>query len=93
MLAGPTADPAAVAANAGANIAQAFVDVATAGLAGKATFVSRGGTPGTTTAEHAIWADVNTAGLTPAGVTLCAVSRRPRWRLDPDRAWRCPRER
>jgi tungstate transport system substrate-binding protein len=74
VLAGPTADPAAVAANAGANIAQAFVDVATAGLAGKATFVSRGGTPGTTTAEHAIWADVNTAGLTPAGVTLCAVS-------------------
>jgi tungstate transport system substrate-binding protein len=74
VLAGPAADPAGVAANASANIAQAFVDVATAGLTGKATFVSRGGTPGTTTAEHAIWGDVNAAGLTPAGVTLCAVS-------------------
>ena len=73
VLAGPTGDPAGVAANAGNNIAQAFVDVATAGVAGKATFVSRGGTPGTTTEEHSIWADVNSAGLTPTGVTLCAV--------------------
>ena len=73
VLAGPTGDPAGVAANGANNIAQAFVDVATAGVAGKATFVSRGGTAGTTTEEHAIWADVNTAGLTPTGVTLCAV--------------------
>jgi tungstate transport system substrate-binding protein len=74
VLAGPTGDPAGVAANGANNIAQAFVDVATAGVAGKATFVSRGGTPGTTTEEHAIWADVNAAGLLPAGVTLCTVS-------------------
>ncbi len=73
VLAGPTGDPAAVAANGANNIAQAFVDVATAGLASKATFVSRGGTAGTTTEEHAIWQDVNTAGLLPAGVTLCTV--------------------
>jgi tungstate transport system substrate-binding protein len=73
VLAGPTGDPAGVAANGANNIAQAFVDVATAGVAGKATFVSRGGTPGTTTEEHAIWADVSSAGLTPSGVTLCAV--------------------
>ncbi len=73
VLAGPTGDPGGVAANGAKNIAQAFVDVATAGVAGKATFVSRGGTPGTTTEEHAIWADVNSAGLTPTGVTLCAV--------------------
>jgi tungstate transport system substrate-binding protein len=73
VLAGPTGDPAGVATNGSNDIAQAFVDVATAGLAGKATFVSRGGTPGTTTEEHAIWADVNAAGLTPAGFRLCAV--------------------
>jgi len=73
VFAGPTGDPAGVAANGANNIAQAFIDVATAGVAGKATFVSRGGSPGTTTEEHAIWADVNAAGLTPSGVTLCAV--------------------
>jgi tungstate transport system substrate-binding protein len=73
VLSGPTGDPAGVAANAPNNAAQAFVDVASAGLTGKATFVSRGGTAGTTTAEHAIWADANSAGLIPAGVTLCAV--------------------
>jgi tungstate transport system substrate-binding protein len=51
VLAGPTGDPAGVAANGANNIAQAFTDVATAGLAAtpKATFVSRGGTAGTTT--------------------------------------------
>jgi tungstate transport system substrate-binding protein len=73
VLGGPTSDPAGVATNGANNIAQAFADVATAGVAGKATFVSRGGTAGTTTEEHAIWADVNSAGLLPAGVTLCAV--------------------
>jgi tungstate transport system substrate-binding protein len=75
VLAGPTGDPAGVAANGANNIAQAFADVAAAGVAtaSKATFVSRGGTAGTTTEEHAIWADVNAAGLLPAGVTLCAV--------------------
>ena len=73
MLAGPTGDPAGVAANGASNAPQAFADVAAAGLAGKATFVSRGGTAGTTTEEHAIWADANAAGLLPAGVTLCTV--------------------
>jgi tungstate transport system substrate-binding protein len=74
VFAGPTGDPAGVAANASANIAQAFIDVANAGVKGKATFVSRGLTPGTTTEEHKIWASIETSGLTPAGVQLCTVT-------------------
>jgi ABC-type tungstate transport system permease subunit len=74
VLAGATADPAGVAANAGNNIAKAFADVAAAGISGKATFVSRGGTPGTTVSEHAIWALVSSSGLSPAGLLLCTVS-------------------
>ena len=54
VLAGNQGDPAGVAANAGTNIAQAFADVARAGINGggtpKSMFVSRGGTPGTTVA-------------------------------------------
>jgi ABC-type tungstate transport system permease subunit len=76
VLAGFTADPAGAAPDAH-NIAKAFADVATAGVAGHATFVSRGGTTtasGTTVEEHAIWQLVNDAGLTPAGVTLCTVT-------------------
>ncbi len=76
ILAGPTGDPAGAAADAH-NIAKAFADIAAAGVAGHATFISRGGTTtasGTTIEEHALWALVNGAGLTPAGVTLCTVS-------------------
>ena len=58
-------DPAGVAANASTNIAQAFADVASAGMNSKATFVSRGGTPGTTVAEHGIWQLVQVPGLPP----------------------------
>jgi ABC-type tungstate transport system permease subunit len=74
VFAGPAGDPAGVGANASNNIAQAFADVAAAGIAGKATFVSRGGTPGTTVEEHAIWALVQSSNLAPAGLLLCAVS-------------------
>ena len=74
VLAGPTADPAGVAANGANNIAQAFADVAAAGIAGKATFVSRGGTPGTTVEEHQIWALVASSNLEPSGLVLCAVN-------------------
>jgi tungstate transport system substrate-binding protein len=74
VLAGPTADPAGVAANGANNIAQAFADVAAAGIAGKAEFISRGGTPGTTVEEHGIWALVASSNLEPAGLILCAVS-------------------
>jgi len=74
VLAGANADPAGVVANAPNNIAQAFADVAAAGMNGKATFVSRGGTPGTTVAEHAIWQLVSSSGLAPAGLLLCTVS-------------------
>jgi tungstate transport system substrate-binding protein len=77
VLAGTNGDVAGVTANAANNIAQAFADVATAGVAGTATFMSRGGTntaPGTTVAEHGIWQLVNSSGLTPTGVVLCDVS-------------------
>jgi ABC-type tungstate transport system permease subunit len=74
VFAGPKEDPAGVAANGAHNIAQAFADVATAGISGKATFVSRGGTPGTTVQEHQIWALVQSSGLAPSGLLLCTVS-------------------
>ena len=76
VLVGPTGDPAGATADAH-NIAQAMADVAAKGVAGTATFVSRGGgtaASGTTVEEHALWALMNRAGLTPAGVTLCTVS-------------------
>lgn len=74
VLAGPKGDPAGVAANATHNVAQAFADVAASGIAGKATFVSRGGTPGTTVEEHQIWQLVSSGNLVPAGLLLCAVN-------------------
>ncbi len=74
VLAGPTADPAGAGPNAANDIAQSFADVAAAGIAGKAQFVSRGGTPGTTVDEHQIWALVAQNNLEPAGLDLCAVS-------------------
>jgi ABC-type tungstate transport system permease subunit len=74
VLAGPGADPAGVAANGAHDVARAFADVAAAGLAGRATFVSRGGTPGTTVEEHALWHVVDSAHLAPAGVLLCSVN-------------------
>ncbi|MBV9820585.1 MAG: hypothetical protein JOZ07_19830 [Solirubrobacterales bacterium] len=79
VLAGPTADAshANVLATAPHNIAAAFAEVAAAGAAGTATFDSRGGAataPGTTVAEHQIWALVNSSGLKPDSLTLCTVS-------------------
>jgi tungstate transport system substrate-binding protein len=78
VLAGPTGDPAGVG-TAGANdIAQAFTAVAAAGINGggtpRATFVSRGGTPGTTVQEHQIWQNVAGLANPPAGLLLCAVA-------------------
>ena len=68
VFAGPSADPAGVATDGAHNIGQAFVDVANAGAAAHAEFVSRGGTPGTTVEEHAIWQLVDQSGLAaPAG--------------------------
>jgi ABC-type tungstate transport system permease subunit len=74
VLAGPAGGPAGVAANASGNIAQAFADIAAAGIAGTAQFISRGGTPGTTVAEHQIWALVGSSALAPVGLLLCTVS-------------------
>jgi ABC-type tungstate transport system permease subunit len=77
VLAGTTGDPAEVATKAPHDIARAFADVAAAGVAGTAVFISRGGTvtaPFSTLAEHRIWSLVESSGLTPAGVVLCAVS-------------------
>jgi tungstate transport system substrate-binding protein len=74
VLAGPTADPAGVGTGGGANnIVAAFDAIATAGNAGTVTFVSRGGTPGTTVEEHQIWALV-AANSPPASLNLCQVS-------------------
>jgi tungstate transport system substrate-binding protein len=74
VLAGPSGDPAGVAANGASNIVQAFADVAAAGNSGTATFVSRGGTPGTTVEEHEIWGLVQSNGLAPGSLNLCQVS-------------------
>jgi ABC-type tungstate transport system permease subunit len=77
IVGGTNGDVAGVGTNAAHDIAQAFADIATAGVASTATFDSRGGTntaPGTTVEEHQLWALMNSAGLTPAGVSLCAVS-------------------
>jgi tungstate transport system substrate-binding protein len=67
VLLGPASDPAGVMTNASHDVVQAFEDIAAAGEEGKATFVSRGGTPGTTVSEHGIWA------LT-SGVQTCTVT-------------------
>ncbi len=76
VLVGPTGDPAGALTDEH-NVAKAMADIASAGVAGTAEFVSRGGgltASGTTVEEHALWALMNSAGLTPAGVTLCTVS-------------------
>jgi tungstate transport system substrate-binding protein len=69
VLLGPPADPAGVMSGGAPSndIVTAFEKIAAAGAAGKANFVSRGGTPGTTVEEHAIWT------LT-SGVATCNVS-------------------
>ncbi len=74
VLAGANGDPAGVGASGANNIAGAFASVAAAGIGGKAQFVSRGGTPGTTVEEHGIWHLVDISGLSPAGLLLCAVN-------------------
>lgn len=74
VLVGPNADPAGVKTTGLHDVARAFADVAASGLAGKSTFVSRGGTPGTTVREHQIWQLMAQSGLSPSGLLLCAVS-------------------
>lgn len=74
VLAGPPSDPAGVAADGAHDVVRAFADVARAGMAGAATFVSGGGAEGPTVAEHAVWALVDSAHLAPSGLLLCAVS-------------------
>lgn len=68
VLLGPPDDPAGVLqGDSTSDIRHAFEKVAAAGAAGEANFVSRGGTPGTTVQEHAIWARTT-------GVQTCVVS-------------------
>ncbi len=69
VLLGPASDPAGVLNGASHDIVTAFEKIAAAGADGHATFVSRGGTPGTTIQEHAIWA------LTDSSVNKCDVSQ------------------
>ena len=63
VLAGPPSDPAGAATN-GAQQHRAGVRRYRHGRqsAGKATFVSRGGTPGTTVEEHELWQLVDSSG-------------------------------
>lgn len=68
VLAGPSSDPAGVLNGGATDVVTAFEKVAAAGAAGKASFVTRGGTPGTAVQEHAIWA------LT-SGVPTCVVGQ------------------
>jgi tungstate transport system substrate-binding protein len=68
VFAGFTSDPAGIGTKGhGHDIVKSFEDVAAAGVAGDATFVSRGKAPGTTVQEHAIWAQTT-------GVDLCDIS-------------------
>jgi tungstate transport system substrate-binding protein len=69
VLLGPSSDPARVTVGGkpSHDVVAAFEKIASAGAAGRANFVSRGGTPGTTVEEHGIWA------LT-TGVGTCVVT-------------------
>jgi tungstate transport system substrate-binding protein len=91
VLLGPASDPAGVKANASHDIVQAFEDIAAAGSQSTpaATFVSRGSNPGTTIAEHQIWAattgvatcnvpnDANGGGTTPSTTNVGATCPSP----------------
>jgi tungstate transport system substrate-binding protein len=68
VLLGPPADPAHIMTDAPHDMVTAFQDIAAAGEAGTANFVSRANTSGTSVEEHAIWA------LT-TGVPTCEVSQ------------------
>lgn len=80
VLAGHPADPANVDPDDSNDLASAFEAIAARGAAGTgATFVSRGGTAGTTVQEHAIWAETtgqktSSDPVPPDGLVLCQVS-------------------
>jgi tungstate transport system substrate-binding protein len=63
VLLGPKSDPAGVTADKN-NIAAQFQDIATAGAANKANFVTRNDNSGTNVEEHQIWADTSVPGCT-----------------------------
>lgn len=71
VLLGPASDPAGILVDGqpSHDIVGAFEKIAAAGAEGRADFVSRGGTPGTTVQEHAIWSYAD-----PSAVTMCTVS-------------------
>jgi tungstate transport system substrate-binding protein len=90
VLLGPAADPAHVFTDAPHDMVTAFEKISAAGVAGHATYVSRGGTPGTTVEEHAIWAltsgvttcvvsDANGGGTTPSTTTGNCPGTNPSW--------------
>jgi tungstate transport system substrate-binding protein len=76
VFAGSPADPAGIGTDDSGNIVQAFVDVAASGIQGNSYFVSRGGTPGTSVEEHAIWAlaDADLHPSLPSGLLLCTIN-------------------
>ena len=77
VLAGPNSDPAGVAPTRPTTLPRhspTSLPPASTEVALKARFISRGGTPGTTVAEHGIWQIVDSSGLSPAGLLLCTVN-------------------
>jgi tungstate transport system substrate-binding protein len=60
ITAGPTSDPAGLTTGPQSDIVAAFNEIATAGAAGQANFVSRGDDSGTNVKELSIWALVHT---------------------------------
>ncbi len=77
VMTGPTGDPATVKATDEHDIVGAYEKIAAAGANGDARFVSRGGTPGTTIQEHAIWAltgDINGAADGNGKCTVTAAN-------------------
>ena len=73
VLAGPTGIRRGSRERAN-NIAQAFADVATAGAAGKATFVSRGGPPGRPSRSTRSGRSSTTPNSLPPASLLCTVT-------------------
>jgi tungstate transport system substrate-binding protein len=76
VLAGSPGDPAGIGTDDPGNMTQAFIDIAASGINGNSFFVSRGGTPGTSVEEHAIWAlaDADLHSALPSGLLLCTIN-------------------
>ncbi len=86
VIVGPQSDPAGVAARDPHDAVSAYEDIAAAGVAGTATFVSRNDNSGTNVEEQDIW------GLTGSSVpkVLAANGRGDPARYTPTGSWYAP---